>query len=169
MSWAQCIIDQLKAYHIRFLSYVPDAIGEQLLKIARQDEFFEILPLAREEEGVGVVAGQYVGGQRGALLMPTAGVGNALNALASLAIPYQIPVPLFIGFRGELGEFNAAQVPMGQALRPILDALRIPYFVLTDPKAVPLTVAGALKLAYAVKQPVAILISSQLAGWKDEK
>jgi len=169
MSWAQCIIDQWKAYGIRFISYVPDAMGEHLLRIARQDDFFEILPLAREEEGIGVVAGQYVGGQRGVLLLPTSGVGNAINALASLAIPYQIPVPLFIGFRGDLGEFNAAQVPMGQALRPILDALRIPYFLLTHPAEVPVVVEGALKLTYALEQPVAMLLSTQLAGWKDEK
>jgi sulfopyruvate decarboxylase alpha subunit len=169
MSWAQCIIDQWKAYGIRFISYVPDAMGEHLLRIARQDDFFEILPLAREEEGIGVVTGQYVGGQRGVLLLPTSGVGNAINALASLAIPYQIPVPLFIGFRGDLGEFNAAQVPMGQALRPILDALHIPYFLLTHPAEVPVVVEGALKLTYALEQPVAMLLSTQLAGWKDEK
>ena len=169
MSWSQQIIAQLKAYNIRFISYVPDAIGEQLLKLARRDPFFDILPLAREEEGVGVVAGQHVGGARGALFMPTSGVGNAINALASLAIPYQIPLPLFIGFRGDLGEFNAAQVPMGQALRPILEALHIPAFVLTRPEEVTTQVEGALKLAYALELPVAVLISTQLAGWKDEK
>jgi sulfopyruvate decarboxylase alpha subunit len=169
MTWAQCIVEQLKAYDIRFISYVPDAIGEQILRLARQDAFFDILPLAREEEGVGVVAGQYVGGQRGALLMPTAGVGNAINALASLAIPYQIPLPLFIGFRGHLGEFNAAQVPMGQALPAIFEALRIPYFMLTRPDEIAIQVEGALKLTYTLEQPVALLISTQLAGWKDEK
>jgi len=127
MSWAQDIVDYLKIYDVRFLSYVPDSILEQILRIARHDPFFDILPLAREEEGVGVVAGQHVGGQRGAVLMPTSGVGNAINALASLAIPYHIPLPLFIGWRGDLGEFNATQVLMGQALRPILEALRIPF------------------------------------------
>ena len=169
MAWPQDILELLKAYNIRFLSYVPDAIGEYLLKLARQDSFFDLLPLAREEEGVGVVTGQYVGGGRGAVLMPTSGVGNAINALASLAIPYQIPMPLFIGFRGELGEFNAAQVPMGQALRPIFDALNIPHFLLTRPEEVRTQVDGALKLAYALESPVALLLSTQLAGWKDEK
>lgn len=169
MSWPQQIIAQLKAYNIRFISHVPDAMGEQLLKLARQDPFFDILPLAREEEGVGVVAGQYVGGARGTLFMPTSGVGNAINALASLAIPYQIPLPLFIGFRGDLGEFNAAQVPMGQALRPILEVLHIPTFTLTRPEEVTTQVDGALKLAYTLELPVAVLISTQLAGWKDEK
>ncbi|GIX49767.1 MAG: hypothetical protein KatS3mg131_3978 [Candidatus Tectimicrobiota bacterium] len=168
-AWPQHIIAQLKAYRIRFLSYVPDAIGEQILRLARQDPFFDILPLAREEEGVGVVAGQYMGGARGALLMPTAGVGNALNALASLAIPYQVPLPMFIGWRGELGEFNAAQVPLGQALPALFAALHIPTFVLRYAPEVPTVVAGALKLAYSAEQPVAVLISTQLAGWKDER
>ena len=169
MTWAQQIIELLKAYDIRFINYVPDAIGEQLLRLARQDDFFDILPLAREEEGVGVVAGQYVGGSRGAVLMPTSGVGNAINALASLAIPYEIPLPLFIGWRGDLGEFNSAQVPMGQALRPILDSLNIPHFMLSHPDDVRTMVDGALKLTFAHERPVAVIISTQLAGWKDEK
>lgn len=169
MTWAQAIIDQLKTYNIRYLSYVPDAIGEQILKLARSDDFFDILPLAREEEGVGVVTGQYIGGERGAVLMPTSGVGNAVNALASLALPYHIPLPLFIGLRGDLGEFNPAQVPMGQALEPILAALHIPCYFLTRPDDVATVVDGALKLAFALEQPVALLISTQLAGWKDEK
>jgi len=167
--WTHCIIEQLKAYNIRFLSYVPDSIIEQILQLARHDPFFDLLPLAREEEGVGVVAGQYVGGQRGAVFMPTSGVGNAINGLASLAIPYQIPIPLFIGCRGELGEFNPSQVPMGQALRPILGALHIPYFELAHPEEVSVILDGALKLAYALESPVALLMSTQLAGWKDEK
>jgi sulfopyruvate decarboxylase alpha subunit len=167
--WTHCIIEHLKNYNVRFLSYVPDSIIEQILKLARQDPFFDILPLAREEEGIGVVTGQYVGGQRGAVLLPTSGIGNAINALASLALPYQIPMPMFIGCRGELGEFNPSQVPMGQALRPILDALRIPRFELTHPEEVNVIVDGALKLAFALESPVAILMSTQLAGWKDEK
>ena len=169
MTWPQHIIELLKAYNIRFLSYVPDAIGERLLQLARHDDFFDILPLAREEEGVGVVTGQYLGGARGAVLMPTSGVGNAINALASLAIPYQIPLPLFIGLRGDLGDFNQTQVPMGQALRPMLEALRIPCYALTRPDEVATVVDGALKLTYALELPVAFLISTQLAGWKDEK
>ena len=168
-TWPEDIIAVLKSYNVNFLSYVPDAIGEQILKHARQDAFFDILPLAREEEGIGVVTGQYIGGGRGAILMPTSGMGNSINALASLAIPYHIPMPLFIGLRGDLGEFNPSQVPMGQALGPILDSLNIPHYTLNRPDEVTTVVDGALKLAFALECPVAILISTQLAGWKTEK
>ena len=68
--------------------------GGTTVKAGTPGSFFRYSATGTEEEGVGVVAGQYVvGGMRGAIFMPTSGVGNAINALASLAIPYQIPLP----------------------------------------------------------------------------
>lgn len=166
MNWAESIVACLKQHGIRFLNYVPDAIGERILQVARNDPAFEILPLAREEEGVGVVCGQSIGGSRGALLMPTSGLGNSINALASLPIPYRIPVPMVIGFRGALGEFNPTQVQMGQAAPAILSALNIPHFILEREDEVQTVTDGALKLAFALESPVAILVSTQLSGWK---
>ena len=166
MSWAETIVDVLKQYRVRFISYVPDAKGEKILQVARKDDSFEILPLAREEEGIGVVCGQAVGGQRGVVLMPTAGVGNSINALASLAIPYKIPVPMIIGMRGDLGEFNQAQVPMGQALPEMLKALNIPTYRITHEDEVAKMTEGALRICYSNESPVAIIVTNELAGWK---
>jgi sulfopyruvate decarboxylase TPP-binding subunit len=95
------------------------------------------------------------------------GLGNAINALASLAIPYKFSLPMIIGHRGDLGEFNPAQVTMGQAALDILAALRIPYFELKEEKDVAKLTEGALRLAYSSEGPVAIMISTQVAGWKE--
>jgi len=167
MGWAETIVDCLKQHRIRFINYVPDAIGEKILRLVRNDSAFEILPLSREEEGVGVTCGQAVGGARGMLMMPTSGLGNSLNALASLPIPYRIPFPMLIGYRGALGEFNATQVPMGQATPAMLKALNIPYFSLEREAEVRVVTEGALKLTYSLESPVAILVSTQLVGWKE--
>ena len=167
MGWPDVILQVLKQYRIRYINYLPDAMGEQLLRLARNDQDFEILPLAREEEGVGVVSGQAVAGGRGVLLMPTSGLGNSINALASLPIPYRIPLPMIIGFRGDLGEFNAAQVGMGQAMPQIFRAMNIPFFVLKREDEVQVLTEGFLRLAYATESPAALLISTQLAGWKE--
>jgi len=167
MQWAQHIVAALKAANIRFLNYLPDAMGEQIFRLAREDSAFELLPLAREEEGVGVVCGQALGGARGALVMPVSGLGNSINALASLAIPYKFPLPMIIGHRGDLGEFNPTQVTMGQSACAILDALRIPYFELTREEEVSKVTEGALRLAYSSESPVAVMISTKLAGWKE--
>ncbi|MCZ6558254.1 MAG: thiamine pyrophosphate-binding protein [SAR324 cluster bacterium] len=166
MAWAEQIVGVLKQYRVKFINYVPDAKGEQILKVARKDEYFQILPLAREEEGIGVVCGQAIGGERGVVLMPTAGLGNSINALASLAIPYKFSLPMIIGVRGDLGEFNQAQIPMGQALPGILSALNIPMFRITRDDEVEKMTEGALRVSYANESPVAILVTNELAGWK---
>ncbi|MCZ6645606.1 MAG: thiamine pyrophosphate-binding protein [SAR324 cluster bacterium] len=166
MAWAEQIVGVLKQYRVKFINYVPDAKGEQILKVARKDDYFQILPLAREEEGIGVVCGQAIGGERGVVLMPTAGLGNSINALASLAIPYKFSLPMIIGVRGDLGEFNQAQIPMGQALPGILSALNIPMFRITRDDEVEKMTEGALRVSYANESPVAILVTNELAGWK---
>ena len=166
MVWAEQIVAVLKQYRVKFISYVPDAKGEEILKVARKDDHFQILPLAREEEGIGVVCGQAIGGERGVVLMPTSGVGNSINALASLAIPYKFSLPMIIGVRGDLGEFNQAQVPMGQALPGILGALNIPVYKITRDDEVEKMTEGALRVSYANESPVAILVTNELAGWK---
>ncbi len=169
MAWAESIVSALRKNKVRFLNYVPDTKIEKILEAARQLGGFETLPLTREEEGVGVVCGQSLGGARGVMLCPTAGLGNSINALASLAIAYRIPCPIIIGVRGDLGEFNPAQVTMGQATQDILDALRIPSYRITREDEAEKMTDGALRICYASEGPVAILVTNELAGWKEGK
>lgn len=167
MAWADTMVAVLRKYNVRYLNYVPDTKIEKLLEAARNLGGFEPLPLTREEEGIGVVCGQSIGGARGVLLCPTAGLGNSINALASLAITYRIPCPIIIGVRGDLGEFNPAQVPMGQSTKGILDAMRIPTYSITREDEVEKMTEGALRVCYAAETPVAILVTNELAGWKE--
>ena len=167
MSWAETVVECLKAANVRFINYLPDAMGEKVLRIAREDKFFELLPMAREEEGVGVVCGQALGGARGLLVMPVSGLGNSINALAGLAIPYKFPLPMLIAHRGDLGEFNQSQVVMGQTAPEMLHSLRIPYFELRREDEVKKMTEGALRMTYTNESPVALMISTQVAGWKE--
>ncbi len=169
MAWAESIVGVLKRNKVRFLNYVPDTKIENILAAARALGGFEALPLTREEEGIGVVCGQAIGGARGVMLCPTAGLGNSINALASLAIAYRIPCPVIIGVRGDLGEFNPAQVMMGQATQDILDALRIPTYRITREDETEKMTEGALRVCYASEGPVALLVTNELAGWKEGK
>ena len=99
-------------------------------------------------------------------MMQNSGMGNAANAIASLATPYQMPFLLLISQRGELGEFNAAQVGMGQALRPLLDGLGVQHFTVERLDEVAPVLDGATKLAYSTDRPVAVILSPLLTGGK---
>ena len=169
MDWPRKIVSLLKANDIRSISFVPDSVIGQILKAAGNDPYFHFTTLAREEEGVGIITGEYLGGRYGTLMMQGAGLGNCVNALASLAIPYQIPFLMLISQRGELGEFNPCHVVMGKALRSILDSLGIQHYTINREDELEAVLNGAIKTAYTVEQPVAVILSVTLVGWKDEK
>ena len=166
MAWADSVFECLKANGVRTVVHVPDTILTGLIRMAEEDDAFDVLGPTREEEGVGMVCGAYLGGSPGALLMQNSGLGNAANAIASLAVPYQIPFLLVISQRGELGEFNTVQVGMGQALRPVLDGLDVPHFTLEREDELERLVDGACRLAFSTDRPVALILSPLLTGGK---
>src|SRR6266700_6319959 len=108
-AWHEVVLQTLKRNEIRLVPYVPDRVLTTLIKNIHADPFFTTFPTAREEEAVGIVSGAWMGGMRGAVLMQTSGFATLANVLASLAIPYQIPLIMFVSERGTLGEFNYGQ------------------------------------------------------------
>ena len=168
-AWARLILEAFKHEDVHNLVFLPDTVMGRLLALAESDPFFHLTAVHREEEAVGILTGMFLGGQRGAMLIQNTGLGNSLNALASLAMAYKIPFPLVISLRGELGEFNPAQLVMGRAVEGCLAALGIQHFTLRREDEVEVLLEGALKTCFTAQEPVGILISAQLGGWKDEK
>lgn len=166
MSWSDVVLQCLKQNNVQLLVHIPDTILTELIRTAQSDHFFDVVSPTREEEGVGIVCGAYLGGRNGALLMQNSGLGNAANILGSLTVPYQIPMLLLISQRGELGEFNTVQVGMGQALRPTLDGLDVPHFTMDREDDVEKIMTGAIKLAFSTDRPVAVIVSPRLSGGK---
>jgi sulfopyruvate decarboxylase subunit alpha len=162
MNWAETLIAGMKKFDISFITYVPDISIYQVTKLMDEDPFFKVVPATREEESIGLATGAYAVGRRSAIFMQSSGLGNCINAIGSLSIPCRTPIPFFINVRGELGEFNINQVPMGRVTRPILDLLGIPHYTLTSEDRLDSIVAGALDLCYASRQPLALCLSPLL-------
>jgi sulfopyruvate decarboxylase alpha subunit len=164
--WWRLVYERLRAHEVQVVAHVPDAALSQLIRLIERDPAFDVVPLAREEEGIGVLAGAYFGGRRGALLLQSSGLGNSVNALAGLALAYQVPFLLVISPRGRLGEFNPSQVPMGRAVEPILAALGIETVVLERLAEVEALVDQAAYTCFATSRPVALIVSTLLTGGK---
>jgi len=168
-AWARTLLAALRDEDITNLVFLPDTVMGRLLALAEEDPFFRLVGVHREEEAVGVLTGLYLGGQRGAMLIQSSGLGNTLNALGSLAMAYRIPFPVLVSLRGELGEFNPAQLHMGRAVPGCLDALTIRHVTLRSETDLATIVTGALKTCFTAEEPFGILLSAQLTGWKAEK
>src|SRR5207245_1177345 len=114
IDWAAAIHSALTSQRVRQVSYVPDAGHKRLIELCHADKDRTVVPLTTEEEGIGLAAGAWLGGERAALLMQSSGVGNCVNAL-TLAANCAFPLLALVTMRGERGELNPWQIPMGQA------------------------------------------------------
>ena len=166
MTWADTILEALKENEVSLIAYVPDISIHQVTKLLEDDPYFHVVSATREEEAIGIASGAYATGRNAAVFMQSSGFGNCVNALASLCIPCRVPVPMFINMRGEVGEFNIAQVAMGRATRPILDVLGLTHHTLDSDDRLLQRVSGALKLCYASRQPLAMCLTPMLHGGK---
>ena len=147
----------MKCTGINFATSVPCVNLQELLALVSGDPNIIHVPVTREEEGVGICAGAWMGGRRPALLMQNSGLGNSINALASLDMLYGIPLLMIISHRGSKGESIVGQVPMGRLTAPLLDAMAIPHFSPRQGDAEE-TVAGAWCLAVSRRGPVSVLL-----------
>ena len=166
MTWADTIVQALKDSGVSLVAYVPDISVYQVTRLMEDDPYFHVVSATREEEAIGIAAGSYAVGRNAAVFMQSSGFGNCANALASLCIPCRFPIPMFINLRGDLGEFNIAQVAMGRATRPILDTLGLSYYTLDGEDRLYQIVSGALALCYAGRQPLALCLTPRLHGGK---
>ena len=165
-SWAKHVADVLRRNDIRLYATVPDYIVSHVLDVLWADPECRVVTTTREEEAVGLLSGAWLAGQRGALLMQNSGLGTCTNALASLNMASMIPMVLVMSHRGDLGEFNPAQVPMGRAVTHILDALGIRWIRPMSIAELEHQTDGLVKLCYVSSQPVAIILPSELTGGK---
>lgn len=166
-TWRDDIIDAFKANNISLIVHVADRVLAPIITRLEADPFFRVVTLSREEDGIGILTGAYMGGQRGALLLQSSGFGNTLNALGSLALPYQIPFVILLSPRGYLMEHNVVQLAWGKALPKTIDALDMQVFDLTAPAEVPFKTDRGVKHAFVTRRPVVLSISTQLSGGKD--
>jgi len=155
----------LAAANLRQVGYVPDAGHKRLIELCRADRAMHAVALTTEEEGIGLAIGAWLGGERCALLMQSSGVGNIINALATIK-ECRVPLPMLITMRGEYGEFNPWQVPMGQATPAVLEAMGVVVQPVREAAGIPAAVDAALRLAYNSYVASAVLISQKVIGIK---
>ena len=165
-AWHEIVLDVLKRHEIRLVTYVPDNVLRPLIEGARSDPFFTAFGTTREEEALGIVAGAAMGGMRGILLMQTSGFATLANVIASLAVPYQIPVLMMVSERGTLGEFNLGQALVAKTMRPVLDAIAVEHHTLTRLDEAEFVIDRGIRQAVATRAPACFILSPLLTGGK---
>lgn len=159
---SEIIFNELIHFGVDFAASVPSNLFKNLLNMLKKAPKILHVPVTREEEGVGVAAGAYLGGKTPALIIQNSGLGNSINALASLNKVFKIPLLILVAQRGGKGETISAQIPMGEATPRLLDAIHIPLYTPKTAEQIPEVFLKAKKSFHAHETPVAVLIEMEL-------
>lgn len=163
--WPDELYALLREHDVTQFAYVPDAGHTTLINRSLADPNVDSIALTTEEEGVAMLAGADLGGARGVLLMQSSGAGNCINILSMIKAG-RFPFLTLISMRGDFGEGNPWQMPMGQALRPVLAAMGVICLDVDSPDAVVPTIEGALRMTFKSGNAVAVLLTQKLIGAK---
>ena len=163
--WPAEVHRELKSAGVRVVGYVPDAGHKRLIELCRADRDLRAVPLTTEEEGVGLAAGAWLGGEKSVVLMQSSGVGNIVNVLGMMKT-CRLPLVLLVTMRGEQGEFNTWQVPMGENTARVLETMGVAVRQAGDAQSIAAHVRAALKLAFEAQGAEAVLIAQRVIGIK---
>jgi sulfopyruvate decarboxylase subunit alpha len=164
-AWAANVCEGVHAAGSRDVVYVPDNPLSHVLKVfEHQFRDVRLMLATREEEAFGIAAGLYLGGRLPTVMLQSSGLGNSLNALTSLLMPYQIPALMVVSMRGDSGEWNAAQVPMGRAVRGIFESIGVPHVTVESAAGACDTVRLAGKTAFGTRTLGACLLPRRITA-----
>ena len=163
MSIDKRIVDDLVANDISFVTTVPcKQLAGVIEEIDQREEIYHI-PSNKEDEGMGLCAGAYLGGTRPAIIMQNTALGVTINALTTLIQFYRMPLPMLISYRGELGEPGACQVVMAVHTKALLSPLNIPTYHFHRQKDAD-ELDDILIYTFMCNKPVAILTDASFWG-----
>ena len=163
--WQHALYDLLREHGVTQFGYVPDAGHSILIDRSLGDPDVHSIALTTEEEGVALIAGADLGGARAVLLMQSSGVGNCINML-SLIRGGRFPFLTLVSMRGDFGEGNPWQFPMGQAVEPVLEAMGVICMRVERADEVAAVVGAAITMVFQSGNAVAVLLTQRLIGAK---
>ena len=164
--WPMQIFAALKRHGVTQVVYVPDGGHAALIRAVQADRAMRAIPLTTEEEGIALLAGSWLGGARGIMLMQSSGVGNCIN-MFSLVAQCRTPFVALVTMRGEWGEFNPWQGPMSAATRTVIEAMGLRAARADQPDDVAPTVDAALSMAFEGGTANVVLLGQRLIGAKN--
>ncbi len=162
--WDETVVRVLKANDVRLVAYVPDKVLVPLIERVAGDPWFTVFAPAREEEAVGIVAGAYMAGLRGIVLMQTSGFATLPNVLASLTVPSQIPLLMLISERGTIGDHQLGQAIVCRTMRPVLQTLGIEHHAIERQEDVEFVCDRMIRQAFSTQAAAAMILSPLLTG-----
>ena len=164
-NWSEIVFQKLKDAKVSIISYIPDAGNSKLVQLSEQNNNIKTILLTTEEEGIAICAGADLMNKRAVVCMQSSGVGNCANFL-SFVKGGKFPIFLIISMRGQFGEQNPWQYPMGNAVQPILETMGMITFWVNGLSDLSDTTEAAISSVFNGGQSAGLILSQKFLGIK---
>jgi sulfopyruvate decarboxylase TPP-binding subunit len=159
---SRAIIEGLEAIDPRYVLHLPSSTLTHIINYVLERPNTTAFPIPREEEGVGILAGLELAGQRAVAIIQDNGVGNLLTALTTFPMAYHIPQFYIVSRRGGLNEYNSMIHTICDAVPDILEAANVRSFNLDSRTPISQwasTVEKAYQYSRVTHRPVMLLVN----------
>lgn len=157
---ADFLVRQLLARGVTLFSGTPCSYLGPLIDAASQAPAARYLPASSEGEALSIVSGAWLAGRGGAVLCQNSGLGNMVNPLTSLNLPFRIPVLMLISLRGDPPDTDEPQHRvMGRITRELLELIGVGWHdIPQDAQALDGVLDAAFEQMRASGRPHALLV-----------
>ena len=159
MASAQKIVDVLKKQNITHAIGVPDNGSARIYELLREEHDIEVITVTREGEAFAIAAGLYIGGKKPVIIIQNTGFLESGDAFRGTVFNMQIPVVVFIGYRGYHNRNAEGKWVDSVAtfLEPTLKAWNLPYQMLETDEDIG-HIDWAFEKAVETSLPAAVLL-----------
>lgn len=159
-------MDEAAGAGISLVASLPDGWIAGLIAGFAADARFRHVAVNREESAIGLCSGAFLGGTPAMALMGASGLLTCVYAITKINYTYQIPLPILVTLRGDIGDKAKYHVSNGLYLRPILDAMALPYTEIRHPGDLPM-IGRAIRHSRTIARPVVIGLSRDMLRGAD--
>ena len=161
---AHRLVEALADANVAFAASLPDSWLTGVLEALDTSEAIEHIPVGREDEAVGLVAGMTLGGRRGVVVCQNAGLLVSVNALAGYGGHHGLAVPVIAALRGGPDDGFYYQSYKARTVGRVLEGIDVPCFTVSDPDCIA-DAARVVDMAWLHRRPaVALLTRDALLG-----
>ena len=157
--YAKLFVDALVDAGVFLAAAVPDSQLLGIHRLLREQNKIRYVLAGNEADLPGICAGAYFGGKKAMMIMENSGLRQACEPISRFAFTHHVPMVMVMSYCGDFGERNWWAINHGQTMEPLLNALHIPFHVISDPADIKPNVGRAFMHADASQWPVALVLT----------
>jgi sulfopyruvate decarboxylase subunit alpha len=157
----RAIADELSACGVRLVASLPDNWLMNVIDTIGRDDRFVHVPVNREESAIGLCSGAYMGAMGSAALMGASGFMTVIYAITKINYTYEIPLFMMLTLRGGVGDHHKHHASNALYLRPVLDAIDMPYRIIDQPADIA-SISRCYRHTRTFARPMAVIFTRDL-------